>query len=296
MGIAFCPEERGIFASLDVRENLLLPPIVRSGRTVAGPDLRAVSQSQGAAQQPGHQTVGRRAADAGDRAHPAHRRALPDAGRADRGAGARHHPADRPHHRAAEEGRLHDPPGRAEFPLRRRRSPTATTSSSTARSSTVSPTPSCRPTWTSCTPISASDAAVAKAVACTKDQIDASSLRTASGGTDQRLVLRAAQSRARRDLRHAQHHQFRPWRGLHDGRVLRLFPAQRRGHRLLAGADHRADRGRHLRHDPRADHAAMAVRPRPSLRPAADLRAGADHPGRVPELFRLVRSALCDPG
>ena len=31
MGIAFCPEERGIFASLDVRENLLLPPAVRSG-------------------------------------------------------------------------------------------------------------------------------------------------------------------------------------------------------------------------------------------------------------------------
>ena len=31
MGIAFCPEERGIFASLDVRENLLLPPTVRTG-------------------------------------------------------------------------------------------------------------------------------------------------------------------------------------------------------------------------------------------------------------------------
>ena len=31
MGVAFCPEERGIFASLDVRENLLLPPVVRSG-------------------------------------------------------------------------------------------------------------------------------------------------------------------------------------------------------------------------------------------------------------------------
>jgi branched-chain amino acid transport system ATP-binding protein len=30
-GIAFCPEERGIFASLDVRENLLLPPEVRPG-------------------------------------------------------------------------------------------------------------------------------------------------------------------------------------------------------------------------------------------------------------------------
>jgi branched-chain amino acid transport system ATP-binding protein len=31
MGVAFCPEERGIFASLDVRENLLLPPTVRAG-------------------------------------------------------------------------------------------------------------------------------------------------------------------------------------------------------------------------------------------------------------------------
>jgi len=31
LGVAFCPEERGIFASLDVRENLMLPPEVRSG-------------------------------------------------------------------------------------------------------------------------------------------------------------------------------------------------------------------------------------------------------------------------
>jgi branched-chain amino acid transport system ATP-binding protein len=30
-GIAFCPEERGIFASLSVEENLTLPPIVRPG-------------------------------------------------------------------------------------------------------------------------------------------------------------------------------------------------------------------------------------------------------------------------
>ena len=30
-GIAFCPEERGIFSSLDVEENLLLPPKVRPG-------------------------------------------------------------------------------------------------------------------------------------------------------------------------------------------------------------------------------------------------------------------------
>ncbi len=30
LGIGFCPEERGIFASLSVEENLLLPPAVRS--------------------------------------------------------------------------------------------------------------------------------------------------------------------------------------------------------------------------------------------------------------------------
>jgi branched-chain amino acid transport system ATP-binding protein len=30
-GIAYCPEERGIFASLNVQENLLLPPAVASG-------------------------------------------------------------------------------------------------------------------------------------------------------------------------------------------------------------------------------------------------------------------------
>ena len=30
-GIAYCPEERGIFASLSVMENLLLPPVVRPG-------------------------------------------------------------------------------------------------------------------------------------------------------------------------------------------------------------------------------------------------------------------------
>jgi branched-chain amino acid transport system ATP-binding protein len=31
LGVGYCPEERGIFASLDVEENLLLPPVVRSG-------------------------------------------------------------------------------------------------------------------------------------------------------------------------------------------------------------------------------------------------------------------------
>ena len=38
LGMAICPEERGIFASLTVEENLLLPPQLRSG----GMDLKAV--------------------------------------------------------------------------------------------------------------------------------------------------------------------------------------------------------------------------------------------------------------
>src|SRR3954464_1876830 len=31
LGIGYCPEERGIFASLSTEENLLLPPLVASG-------------------------------------------------------------------------------------------------------------------------------------------------------------------------------------------------------------------------------------------------------------------------
>ncbi len=38
LGLAFCPEERGIFASLDVQENLMLPPRVKPG----GLDLKQI--------------------------------------------------------------------------------------------------------------------------------------------------------------------------------------------------------------------------------------------------------------
>jgi branched-chain amino acid transport system ATP-binding protein len=52
-GIAFCPEERGIFASLDVEENLMLPPQVRPGGLSREqifelfPNLRERLKSQG---------------------------------------------------------------------------------------------------------------------------------------------------------------------------------------------------------------------------------------------------------
>ncbi len=53
LGIAFCPEERGIFASLSVEENLLLPPQVQPGGmsvdAVFGlfPNLKERLRSQG---------------------------------------------------------------------------------------------------------------------------------------------------------------------------------------------------------------------------------------------------------
>ena len=52
-GIAFCPEERGIFASLSVVENLLLPPEVKPGGFAVSriyelfPNLRERQKSQG---------------------------------------------------------------------------------------------------------------------------------------------------------------------------------------------------------------------------------------------------------
>ena len=52
-GLAYCPEERGIFASLNVRENLMLPPKVKDGGLSIDqiyalfPNLRERSASQG---------------------------------------------------------------------------------------------------------------------------------------------------------------------------------------------------------------------------------------------------------
>jgi branched-chain amino acid transport system ATP-binding protein len=63
LGIAFCPEERGIFASLDVEENLLLPPKVREGgMSVADiyaifPNLRERRRSQGSKLSGGEQQM-----------------------------------------------------------------------------------------------------------------------------------------------------------------------------------------------------------------------------------------------
>jgi len=53
LGLAYCPEERGIFSSLNVTENLLLPPVVRPGGLAIAeiyelfPKLKERGNSQG---------------------------------------------------------------------------------------------------------------------------------------------------------------------------------------------------------------------------------------------------------
>ena len=63
LGIAFCPEERGIFASLDVEENLMLPPEIAPGGMGLDdifrlfPNLRERLKSQGSKLSGGEQQM-----------------------------------------------------------------------------------------------------------------------------------------------------------------------------------------------------------------------------------------------
>ena len=63
LGVGYCPEERGIFASLSAEENLTLPPVVRSGgMTVAEiyelfPNLAERRKSQGSRLSGGEQQM-----------------------------------------------------------------------------------------------------------------------------------------------------------------------------------------------------------------------------------------------
>ena len=62
-GIAWCPEERGIFASLSVEENLMMPPVVRQGATAVDavyrlfPNLAERRNSQGSKLSGGEQQM-----------------------------------------------------------------------------------------------------------------------------------------------------------------------------------------------------------------------------------------------
>jgi branched-chain amino acid transport system ATP-binding protein len=63
LGVGYCPEERGIFASLTAEENLTLPPVVRSGGMSVDeiygmfPNLKERSRSQGSRLSGGEQQM-----------------------------------------------------------------------------------------------------------------------------------------------------------------------------------------------------------------------------------------------
>ncbi len=75
-GIEYRPEERGIFASLTVAENMLLPPAVREGggRFSWSTSTRCSRTCRSGVSSGGQQAFGRRTADAGDRTDLANRR------------------------------------------------------------------------------------------------------------------------------------------------------------------------------------------------------------------------------
>ena len=218
MGIAFCPEERGIFASLDVRENLLLPPVVRRGGLSLDqiydlfPNLKERLNSQGTKLSGGEQQMlaiarilrtGARFLCSTNRPKALRRssssRSATTIARAEeRGftillveQNFRFAATVADRYYIVEHGKVIDGFANAELHAKMDKLHTYLGRLRT------------------CTMVRSSD-------------LDRCRLSSASllVGPDQRLVLRHAQPRARRHLRHAEHHQFRAWRAVHDGRVL----------------------------------------------------------------------------
>ena len=121
-------------------------------------------------------------------------------------------------------------------------------------------------------------------------------VRTASARADQRRLLRDAVAGAGGDLRHAQHHQLRARRAVHDGGLRVVDAAELCRHRLFSGADPGAAAGRHLRDHPGENHHQPAVQAGPPVRPAADLRPVAGDRGPVPQRLWQFRHAVPHPG
>ena len=120
-GIAICPEERGIFASLSVTENLMLPPAIAPGGLdlptiyTLFPNLKERAASQGTKLSGGEQQM----LAIGRILRTGARFLLLD--EPTEGPGPGHRAADRPHHPRASHPRLHRVAGGTEFPLRRHR-------------------------------------------------------------------------------------------------------------------------------------------------------------------------------
>ena len=152
-GMQLVPEDRRIFGSLNVEENIILAGLTAQERWPLERIYEMFPRLKERRAQPRHRPLGRRAADAGDRARAGARSQDRPARRAVRGPGAGDRARPDGGLPQARRGRADHRAGRAEHRGDAWRWRTAPTSSTTATSCTKGRPPRSRPTRTCCSAI-----------------------------------------------------------------------------------------------------------------------------------------------
>jgi len=268
LGLAYCPEERGIFATLNVEENLLLPPAVKPGGMSLAeiyrlfPNLQERRRSQGTKLSGGEQQ-------------------MLAIGRILR-TGANLLLLDEPTEGLAPV--IVQRIGEVIRQLKARGFTILLVEQNFHFAATVADRHYVMEDGRVVDMIAAADVerSIDKLQAYLGFERGFSKHGTGRTRTGQRRLLRHAEPRARGDLRHVERHQLHARRAVHDGRLRRLAAADPARRAVLGVADPVAADRRPVRRGDRAADAEAHLPPRPSLRLPADLRARPDHRRPVP--------------